>query len=114
MQASPAPLQVLCAAQAGAQAISEAAGQVGLAGISPVFGKDPCKLFQGPQGNSYCFNRTSESAWEEFGDAQTSCAQAGYYWVDEAVPRKDDCLHAINRLGSTNGSTICIAQQPNS
>lgn len=47
MQAETAPLQVLCAAQAGAQAISAAAGQAGQAGISPAFGKDPCKLFQG-------------------------------------------------------------------
>ena len=47
MQAPTTPLQVLCAAQAGAQAISEAAGQAGQAAISPVFGEDPCKLFQG-------------------------------------------------------------------
>lgn len=48
IQAKTAPLQVLCAAQAGAEAISGAAGRAGSAAISvPVFGTDPCKLFQG-------------------------------------------------------------------
>ena len=48
MQANTAPLQVLCAAQAGAEAISSAAGQAARAAISvPVFGTNPCKLFEG-------------------------------------------------------------------
>ena len=48
IQAKTAPLQVLCAAQAGAEAISGAAGRAGSAAISvPVFGTDSCKLFQG-------------------------------------------------------------------
>lgn len=68
----------------------------------------------GPQGNSYRFNRTSESAWREFGDAQTFCAQAGQYSVDAAAPGKDDCLSAVSKVGSTNGSTICIPQHPTS
>lgn len=47
VQAKTAPLQVLCAAQASAQAISNAAGQAASSAISPVFGADPCNLFQG-------------------------------------------------------------------
>lgn len=65
----------------------------------------------GPQGSTYRFNRTSEDAWREFGDAQTFCFQAGQYSVDQAAPPKDECLKAIEKLGA-NGSTICIPEKP--
>ena len=58
-------------------------------------------------GDSYRFNRSSEQAFKEFGEAQTVCTPAGNYSYDSAAPQKSDCLSS-NAEFRAIGSTICI------
>ena len=61
----------------------------------------------GRAGDSYRFNRSSEQAFKEFGEAQTVCTPAGNYSYDSAAPQKSDCLSS-NAEFRTISSTICI------